>query len=56
MLRIKALKLLRARDERHMLSAPGVKGVGIGGSEIGNDMALVVFCDKLRKTLPTEFE
>jgi hypothetical protein len=58
--RIQALKLIQARHEVRLLSIPGVRGVGIGSNAAGDDLALMVFCekltDRLRKALPTEIE
>ena len=58
--RIKALKAIQARHESRILSVPGVSGVGIGKAATGNDLALIVFCekltDRLRNLIPTEIE
>jgi hypothetical protein len=58
--RIEELKAIQARHESRLLSILGVTGVGIGKAATGDDLALIVFCEKLtdnlKSLIPTEIE
>jgi hypothetical protein len=58
--RIQVLKSIQARNEARLFEVRGVRGVGIGRNKSGDDLALIVFCekvtDRLKNALPTEIE
>lgn len=45
--RIEELRTIQARHEARIMRIPGVVGVGIGLAENGQDMALIVYCEKM---------
>jgi hypothetical protein len=52
--RIEKLKTIQARHEAQIMRIRGVVGIGIGLAENGQDMALVVYCEKITDQLISE--
>ena len=45
--RIAYLEAIRAKEEKHILSIPGVIGFGIGLMEDGKTLGFIVYCEAL---------
>jgi hypothetical protein len=58
--RIEALKAVQSRHEGAIMSVPGVRGIGIGLDEAGQNSAFVIYVEKLgdglRSKLPASIE
>ena len=49
--RIEELKVIQARNEESIMGIPGVVGIGIGLTEDGENLAFIIYVEKLNSTI-----